>query len=108
MQMRSPKAITRTVTIFAVLFIMQNPHLHVDRQVTNSVDAKASDEVESHGDRADRLRRASRARATSRLGYESVGDPDESKISDPDYHALGLLISRLGKINTNIADGITN
>jgi hypothetical protein len=77
---------------------MQFPYLQIDRQVTNNIDAWATDKFEPHATRADRLRRESKARAASRLGYETVEDPEDAASYPPDYRALGLLISRLGSL----------
>jgi hypothetical protein len=94
----SQTAMGRIAIFMAILFMLQFPAFHIDRQINNNVAAKAADDMEPHALRAERLRKESKARAVSRLGYETVGDPNEAGTHPPDYHALGLLISRLGKI----------
>lgn len=59
--------------------------------------ALAEEAAVSHGERADSLRRASRSRAESKLGYENVPVPEEAP-SGADSYSLGLIISRLGTI----------
>lgn len=60
--------------------------------------AIAAGPTESKADRADRLRKESRARSVTGIGYEVIGAPDDTKPYPMDYHALGSIISRLGTI----------